>query len=105
MKRDLALFLKNILSACEDIQDFVQGMDYNSFVHDNKTSSAVIRQFEIIGEAAKNVPHSIKQNYTNVPWKEVSGMRDRLIHGYFGVDYYLVWDTITTKVPELKESI
>jgi uncharacterized protein with HEPN domain len=105
MRRDIKLFLTDILTACEDMQNFVKGMDLSAFIQDRKTSSAVIRQFEIIGEAAKNVPDWIRQKYTKIPWKDIAGMRDRLIHGYFGVDYNLVWDTISTKVPELKDAV
>ncbi len=79
------------MMACDDIQEFTKGMQYSQFVHDKKTTSAVIRQFEIIGEAAKHIPASIKKKYPEIPWKDMSGMRDRLIHGYFGVDYQLVW--------------
>lgn len=67
--------------ACQDIQGFVEGMSYSEFLHDKKTTSAVIRQFEIIGEAAKNIPASIKKKYTKINWKDMAGMRDRLIHG------------------------
>ncbi|MDW7679775.1 MAG: DUF86 domain-containing protein [bacterium] len=105
MKRNIKLFLEDIIIACKDIQDFTEGMELNHFIQDKKTSSAVIRQFEIIGEAAKNVPESIRIKYSVIPWKDISGMRDRLIHGYFGVDYYLVWDTIKTDVPELIDNI
>lgn len=101
MKRDLKLFLKDILLACKDIQDFVAGMKLDQFIKDRKTSSAVIRQFEIIGEATKKIPESLRIKYPGIPWKDISGMRDRLIHGYFGVDYYLVWDTIQSEIPEL----
>ena len=101
MKRDLKLFLNDILTACKDIQDFTGGMDFDQFIQDKKTSSAVIRQFEIIGEAAKNVPDSVRTNYPVIPWKDISGMRDRLIHGYFGIDYHLVWYTIMSNIPDL----
>ncbi len=105
MKRNLKLFMKDIITASMDIQEFVFGMTYSEFLHDKKTTSAVIRQFEIIGEAVKNIPESIKQNHPEIPWKDISGMRDRLIHGYFGLDYQLVWDTIETKLPELIASV
>ncbi len=62
----------------------------------------MIRKFEIIGEAAKNVPDTVKQRYPAIPWKEMAGMRDKLIHFYFGVDYDLVWSTIRNRLPQLK---
>ena len=105
MKRDYGLFLKDIVTACQYIQDFVAGMSYSKFLHDKKTTSAVIRQFEIIGEAAKNIPDSIRKKYSKINWKDMTGMRDRLIHGYFGVDYHIVWDTIANEIPKLKTSI
>ncbi|MBF0452934.1 MAG: DUF86 domain-containing protein, partial [Candidatus Magnetomorum sp.] len=77
MKRDLNLFLKDIITACEDIQNFTDGMAFNQFMQDRKTSSAVIRQFEIIGEAAKNIPEPLRKQFTEIPWKNLSGMRDR----------------------------
>ena len=72
----------------------MKGMNYDEFVQDEKTSSAVIRKIEILGEASKNIPEFIKERYPHVPWKEMAGMRNRLIYGYFGVDYVLVWKTI-----------
>ncbi len=72
---------------------------------DDKTSSAVIRKFEIIGEAAKQVPENVKQEYPSVPWREMAGMRDKLIHFYFGVNYELLWQTIRNRIPEIKPVI
>ena len=69
-------------------------MDFREFCADDKTSSAVIRKLEIIGEATKNIPDNIQKQYPNIPWREMAGMRDKLIHFYFGVDYKLVWTTI-----------
>lgn len=89
----------------ESIERFVEGMSFEQFQNDDKTSSAVIRKFEIIGEAAKNISESIKQQHPSVPWKEMAGMRDRLIHGYFGIDYQLVWSTIKNRLPEARSVI
>ncbi|MCD6171773.1 MAG: DUF86 domain-containing protein [Thermoplasmata archaeon] len=105
MKRDYKLFIKDIVDAIESIEEFVAGMSYEEFVGDDKTKSAVIRKFEIIGEATKNIPDEIKEKYPKLPWKEMAGMRDRLIHGYFGIDTKLVWDTIHEELPLLKPDI
>jgi uncharacterized protein with HEPN domain len=78
-------------------------MDFESFKRDDKTSSAVVRKFEIMGEAAKNIPDAVKEKYKSVPWKEMAGMRDRLIHLYFGVDYDLVWKTIKNRLPAIRQ--
>lgn len=85
--RDYTLYLRDILDAMDAIEKFVEGVEFDEFKRDDKTSSAVIRKFEIIGEAAKKVSEEIKNKHTEVPWKEMAGMRDRLIHFYFGVKY------------------
>ena len=103
--RDYNLYIKDILAAIESIEVFVEGMDFENFKSDDKTASAVIRKFEIIGEAAKNVSDSIKDEYSYVPWKEMAGMRDKLIHFYFGFNYELVWKTIKNRLPELRSQI
>ena len=104
-KRDVKLYVKDILEAIKAIEKFVEGMDFESFKEDDKTSSAVIRKFEIIGEATKNIPQSIKEKYPHIPWKEMAGFRDKLIHFYFGIKYDIVWDTIKLRLPELKKNI
>jgi len=103
--RNHKLYLEDIAEALHAIEKFVDGMDYEEFKVDDKTSSAVIRKFEIIGEAAKNIPEQIKQAYPSVPWREMAGMRDRLIHFYFGIKYELVWQTIKDVIPQLKSLI
>lgn len=89
MKRDDTLFVRDIIAAMKAIEQFVEGRSLDEFKQDDKTSSAVIRKFEIIGEATKHIPESVKAQYPNVPWKRMAGMRDRLIHAYFGVDSQL----------------
>ena len=103
--RNYKLYLSDILAAVESIECFVENMNFEDFCADDKTSSAVIRKFEIIGEATKNVTHEIRNQYPDIPWKEMAGMRDRLIHFYFGVDYKLVWSTIFSRLPQVKMKI
>lgn len=91
--RNPKLYLKDILEAMTAIEKFVEGLDFEDFKTNDEKSSAVIRKFEIIGEAVKNIPENIKQLYPDVPWKELSGFRDKLIHFYFGIKYELVWQT------------
>ena len=80
-------------------------MDIEEFVNDDKTSSAVIRKLEIIGEATKNLPEEITNKYLDIPWKSISGMRDRLIHAYFGVDLKIVWDTVQHYLKDLHNTL
>ena len=103
--RDYKLYFKDILEAMESIEKFVGDMTFEDFREDDKTLSAVIRKFEIIGEATKQIPDEVKQKYSEVPWKEMAGMRNRLIHLYFGVDYNLVWTTIKNRIPVVKSLI
>ena len=100
--RDRTLYLKDILRAIDSIDSFTAGMDYGEFVGDDKTISAVIRKLEIIGEAVKQLPEDMLLRHPEIPWKLVTGMRDKLIHFYFGVDPHLVWQTISKRLPALK---
>lgn len=103
--RDISLYIKDILAAVDSIQSFVAGMTFEEFQADDKTVSAVVRKFEIIGEATKHVPDETRDQYLNVPWKAMAGMRDRLIHFYFGVDMLIVWKTIHEHLPALREAL
>jgi|YNPMSStandDraft_1061717.scaffolds.fasta_scaffold00959_12 uncharacterized protein with HEPN domain len=105
MRRDVIIYLKDILEAINAIENFVNDIDFEKFKLDDKTSSALIRKFEIIGEATKNISKSIKQKYPDIPWKEMAGFRDKLIHFYFGIKYEIVWDTIKLKLPDLKQRL
>jgi uncharacterized protein with HEPN domain len=105
MKRDYTLFLKDLISAMDSIEQFISGMTMDEIKQDDKTASAVIRKFEIIGEATKHIPEVLIRSHPEIPWKRMSGMRDRLVHAYFGVDYKLVWDAIKTEIPNLKPKL
>ena len=105
MKRDYQLFIKDIIAAMEAIEEFVGDMTLEELKADEKTSSAVIRKFEIIGEAAKHIPPKIRDKYKDIRWKSMAGMRDRLIHAYFGIDYNLVWSAMKTEIPNLKTKL
>jgi len=103
--RNYQIYLKDILSAINSIESFVEGMSLEDLKNDDKTSSAVIRKLEIIGEATKNIPKDIQNKTPQIPWKEMAGMRDKLIHFYFGVDHNLVWNTIKKRIPKIKPFI
>lgn len=103
--KNYAVFIKDILQSIKAIEEFAKDMPLDKFIADDKTSSAVIRKLEIIGEAAKHIPENIKKKYPKIPWKEMAGMRDKLIHFYFGIDYNLVWQTIKKRLPELKKEL
>ena len=94
MRKKYEPYLKDISNSIISIENFIKGMNYDQFKKDDKTSSAVIRKLEIIGEASKYIPDDIRQIYSQIPWKEMAGMRDKLIHAYSEVDFKLVWKTV-----------
>ena len=93
-ERQLSNFLHDILESIAEIKEFTQGITYEEFVRDKKTQKAVIRNLEIIGEAANKIPPQIQKNYSQIPWAEIISMRNKLIHEYFGVDLVIVWQTL-----------
>ncbi len=105
MKRDIKLYVKDILKAIDAIEKFVKDIDFEEFRKNDMVFSAVIRKFEIIGEASKHIPEEIRQKYTDIPWKEMASFRDKLIHFYFGIKHELVWNTIEYELPKLKTRI
>jgi uncharacterized protein with HEPN domain len=98
-------FIRDVLDSIEKIEKYCQSMTYNQFLDDDKTRDAVVRNFEIIGEAAKNIPDSIKKRFPDIAWRSLTGMRDKLVHGYFGVSFPIVWETIESDLPFLKKQI
>ncbi len=94
-------YFEDIVDATEKIGQFIEGMTYEQFAKDAKTVYAVIRALEMIGEAAKQVPTSFKEDHPNVSWREVTGIRDKLIHHYFGVNLEVVWKTAIEDIPDL----
>jgi uncharacterized protein with HEPN domain len=104
-KREYLDYLKDIKDALKKIENFTVGQDFESFIKDDKTTFAVIRALEIIGEAARKVPKSFRKLYPNIPWQDMAGMRDKLIHDYFGVDLRVVWKTLQIDLPPLKRVI
>jgi len=95
-------YFRDILDGIIEIEAFVKGLDYSNFKTDRKTILAVIRDIEVIGEAAKNISRVIRKKYPEIPWKDIVGMRDKLIHGYFGIDLEILWETIQKDLPQLK---
>lgn len=106
MKRlDYRDYLQDILDAVNDIESFVGNMSYEDFKKDKKTLNAVVRSIEIIGEASKNIPGALKAKHKELPWKRMIGMRDKLVHAYFGVDVEILWKAIKEDIPPLRKSI
>ena len=102
MTRDVRDYLNDVVDAMGKSIQFVEGMSYEDFANDDKTVFAVVRALEVIGEAVKNIPEDLRTKHSNIPWKDLAGMRDKLIHGYFGVDLRRVWKTVKEVIPAMK---
>jgi len=102
MKREIGDYVEDIIEAMNNAMDFIRGMSFDDFVKDTKTVYAVIRAIEIIGEAVKRIPKDVKNKYPDIPWRSMAGMRDKIIHAYFGVRIDMVWEVVKRDIPELK---
>ncbi len=105
MNRDISIYVKDILENMERAERFVEGMSYEEFVEDEMTNFAVMRCIEIMGEAAKHVPDSVRDKYLGIPWRDIAGMRDKVIHFYFGVNLERVWLVVKEDIPQIKPHI
>ena len=98
-------YLQHMLTETRYLMDQMQGLEQETFLHDETLKRAFVRSLEIIGEAVKQLPDDVKQRYGYLEWRAMAGMRDRLIHGYFGVDYAIVWDVVLNKIPALQREV
>lgn len=98
-------YIHHILDEIDYILTQISDTDYDSFIRNPTLKRAFVRSIEIIGEASKKLPEDFKEMQPDIEWRKVTGMRDRLIHDYFGVDYTIVWDVATTKLPDLRPKL
>jgi len=104
-KRRDKVFVGDLKEAIEMIGLYTKGLTYKDFLQDRKTQDAVVRNFEVIGEASKNISAGFKAKYPDILWKTIAGLRDKLIHFYFGIDYKIVWNITKKELPKLKKQI
>ncbi|MDP1621138.1 MAG: DUF86 domain-containing protein [Bacteroidales bacterium] len=104
-RRSYLMYLEDIRTAMDRIAEYLDGLTFVGFKMDYKTVDAVIRNFEVIGEASKNLPQQIKEKYPEVPWEEMYLLRNRISHEYFGLDYEIIWDVATNYLPGNKLQI
>jgi uncharacterized protein with HEPN domain len=105
MKREYRLFVEDILESIVWIEKFTANMDFEQFLADEKTRTAVVKKLELLGEATKNIPKSVRNKSRNLPWADMARMRDKLSHEYFGVRYDIVWKVVKEKLHMIKPSI
>jgi uncharacterized protein with HEPN domain len=104
-KRDWKILLEDILEAAAKIEHYTKNLSRDDFVSNSMVVDAVVRNLEIIGEAAKNVPAEVQNKLQNVPWKKLAGIRNRIVHEYFGVDLNIIWFIIENELSQLKQTL
>lgn len=105
MKPNDIVYMQHISEAIQRIESYLEGVSYDKFMATMMIQDAVIRQLEIIGEATKNLSMTVRETNPDIPWKDIAGLRDILIHQYFGVDVAAVWDSVVDELPTIKEPI
>jgi uncharacterized protein with HEPN domain len=104
-KRDYGSYLEDIIEHMNYAEEFIRDMTVDEFKSDKKTVLSVTKCIEVVGEATKHIPDQIRERYPEIPWRDMAGIRDRLVHGYFKVDLSIVWTTVTIEFPELRSML
>jgi uncharacterized protein with HEPN domain len=105
MQREPKVFLEDILTAAGRIEKYTKSLSYDDFLDNDLVSDAVIKNVLVIGEATKKIPDEIRLAYPEIEWRKMAGMRDMMIHGYFSINYRIVWDVVQNKIPVLKQQV
>lgn len=104
-KRNIVLYLEDIKNSIKKIEEYTRGLSFADFAKNQMAIDAVVRNFEIMGEAANNIPKRFKVKHPEVPWRQIIGTRNSIIHEYFGIDLEIIWSSIQEDIPKLKEQI
>lgn len=104
-KRNASLLLEDMIDAANKIERYTEGLDYSTFINDDKTIDAVVRNFEIIGEAANRLRSEFHESHNEIEWNRIRGFRNRIVHHYFGIDYEIVWSIIENDLDDLKDQL
>ena len=104
-KRNHKLFIEDILKAIDKVEGYIEDFTYETFAKNDMAQDAVIRNFEIIGEASKNISEDLREEFSDIPWRRMIGLRNIAVHEYFGVDLGIIWEIITKNLPETKPKI
>lgn len=104
-KRETQILLEDILENINNIEEFIKGLDKEKFINNKMATAAVVRCLEIIGEATKNIPDNYRINHPEISWRDMAGLRDVVIHGYFSVDLDIIWEIVTKDLPDIKKKI
>ncbi len=104
-ERNYKLFIEDIAESMNRIEEYIQSLTFETFEENKMVVDAVIRNIEIIGEASRNIPETMKKKYPDIPWKRMAGLRNITIHEYFGVDLSIIWEIVTKNLPQTKARI